>query len=50
MYVMATLCIIKLYQNRHPRINASAYSAFTVLGIAVFMGELDYNFFFIQFS
>ncbi|GJQ73534.1 hypothetical protein Trydic_g2965, partial [Trypoxylus dichotomus] len=40
MYIMAVLCMIKLYQNRHPRINASAYSTFTVLGVAVFMAML----------
>ncbi|KAK9746974.1 dsRNA-gated channel SID-1 [Popillia japonica] len=37
MYVMAVLIMVKLYQNRHPRINASAYATFTVLGVAVFM-------------
>ncbi|KAF2898206.1 hypothetical protein ILUMI_07968 [Ignelater luminosus] len=36
MYVMATLCIIKLYQNRHPDINATAYVTFVVLGFAIF--------------
>lgn len=40
MYVMAVLIMVKLYQNRHPRINASAYATFTVLGVAVFMGIL----------
>ncbi|KAJ8945172.1 hypothetical protein NQ318_001638 [Aromia moschata] len=37
MYIMAVLCMIKLYQNRHPDINATAYSTFTVLGAAIFM-------------
>jgi hypothetical protein len=39
MYVMAVLCMIKLYQNRHPDVNATAYATFTVLGMAIFLGE-----------
>ncbi|CAH1102697.1 unnamed protein product [Psylliodes chrysocephalus] len=31
MYVMAVLCMVKLYQNRHSDINATAYTTFTVL-------------------
>jgi len=38
MYVMAVLIMVKLYQNRHPDINATAYSTFSVVGIAIFMG------------
>lgn len=41
MYVMAVLCMIKLYQNRHPEINATAYTTFTILGAAIFMGKYD---------
>jgi hypothetical protein len=37
MYVMAVLCMIKLYQNRHPDVNATAYATFTVLGMAIFL-------------
>lgn len=42
MYMIAGLCMLKLYQARHPDINASAYSAYasfaavitlTVLGV-----------------
>lgn len=40
MYVMAVLCMVKLYQNRHPDINATAYATFGVLAIAIFIGEL----------
>ncbi|XP_023029154.2 sid-1-related A [Leptinotarsa decemlineata] len=40
MYVMAVLCMIKLYQNRHPEINATAYTTFTVLGGAIFLAML----------
>lgn len=38
MYVMAVLIMVKLYQNRHPDINATAYSTFSVVGIAIFIG------------
>ncbi|XP_066157287.1 SID1 transmembrane family member 1-like [Euwallacea fornicatus] len=44
MYVMAVLIMVKLYQNRHPDINATAYATFSVVGIAIFiamMGILD---------
>ncbi|KAJ8920109.1 hypothetical protein NQ315_011765 [Exocentrus adspersus] len=37
MYIMAVLCMVKLYQNRHPDINATAYTTFTVVGIAIFL-------------
>ncbi|CAH0555524.1 unnamed protein product [Brassicogethes aeneus] len=37
MYVMSVLIMVKLYQNRHPDINASAYATFTMLGFTVFL-------------
>ncbi|CAG9819072.1 unnamed protein product [Phaedon cochleariae] len=40
MYVMAVLSMIKLYQNRHPDINATAYTTFTILGGAIFMAMI----------
>ncbi|KAJ8958061.1 hypothetical protein NQ318_002073 [Aromia moschata] len=40
MYVMAVLCMIKLYQNRHPDINASAYITFGVLAVAILLGMI----------
>lgn len=40
MYIMAVLCIIKLYQNRHPGVNANAYFTFLLLAIAVLIGML----------
>lgn len=33
--------MIKLYQNRHPEINATAYTTFTILGAAIFMGKTN---------
>lgn len=43
MYTMAILIITKLYQSRHPDLNATAYAAFTVLGVAVFLGTENEN-------
>lgn len=37
---MAVLCMVKLYQNRHPDINATAYATFTVLGVAIFLAMI----------
>lgn len=49
MYVIAVLVMVKLYQNRHPDINATAYSTFSVVGIAIFIGMCDvYYFIFIS--
>ncbi|XP_045475522.1 SID1 transmembrane family member 1-like isoform X2 [Harmonia axyridis] len=40
MYVMAVLCMITLYQNRHPDLNASAYGTFSVLGFGIFLATM----------
>ncbi|KAK4877903.1 hypothetical protein RN001_010409 [Aquatica leii] len=40
MYVIAVLCIVKLYQTRHPDINATAYSTFSVLAVAILLGMI----------
>ncbi|XP_056644040.1 SID1 transmembrane family member 1-like isoform X1 [Diorhabda sublineata] len=40
MYVMAVLCMVKLYQNRHPDINANAYTTFGVLALAVVLAMI----------
>lgn len=39
MYVTAVLCMIKIYHTRHPDVNASAYSTFGVLAIAILLGN-----------
>ncbi|OWR52729.1 sid-1-related precursor 3, partial [Danaus plexippus plexippus] len=31
MYVIAVLCIVKLYQSRHPDVNASAHTTFMLI-------------------
>ncbi|XP_046979593.1 SID1 transmembrane family member 1-like [Schistocerca americana] len=38
MYVIAMLCMLKIYQTRHPDINASAYSTFGVLACVILIG------------
>lgn len=36
MYIMAILVMVKLYHNRHPDVNATAYATFTVIGVGIF--------------
>ncbi|XP_069597538.1 SID1 transmembrane family member 2 isoform X2 [Ranitomeya imitator] len=40
MYMIAGLCMLMLYQKRHPDINASAYSAYACLAIVIFFSVL----------
>ncbi|KAG8434521.1 hypothetical protein GDO86_012775 [Hymenochirus boettgeri] len=40
MYMIAGLCMLKLYQKRHPDINASAYSAYACLAFVIFFSVL----------
>uniref|UniRef100_A0A4W4ERG1 SID1 transmembrane family, member 2 n=1 Tax=Electrophorus electricus TaxID=8005 RepID=A0A4W4ERG1_ELEEL len=40
MYMIAGLCMLKLYQKRHPDINASAYSAYACLAAVIFFSVL----------
>lgn len=40
MYVIAMMCILKIYQTRHPDINASAYATFGVLALIIFIGMI----------
>ncbi|KAK9887856.1 hypothetical protein WA026_000164 [Henosepilachna vigintioctopunctata] len=49
MYIMAALCSVKLYQNRHADINATAYATFTVLGLIIFVAMIGilHSYFFI---
>ncbi|KAG8224444.1 hypothetical protein J437_LFUL001397, partial [Ladona fulva] len=37
MYVISVLCMVKIYQNRHPDINARAYATFTALAGVIFI-------------
>ncbi|XP_032663534.1 SID1 transmembrane family member 1-like isoform X2 [Odontomachus brunneus] len=38
MYVIAVLCMIKIYQTRHPDINARAPVTFGILALIIFVG------------
>lgn len=38
MYVICMLSMIKIYQTRHPDINANAYIVFGVLAIVIILG------------
>ncbi|XP_012280860.1 SID1 transmembrane family member 2 isoform X2 [Orussus abietinus] len=38
MYIMAVLCMVKIYQTRHPDINARAPVTFGVLALMIFFG------------
>lgn len=38
MYVIAVLCMVKIYQTRHPDINATAYTTFGILAVAILLG------------
>ncbi|KAJ9594365.1 hypothetical protein L9F63_014207, partial [Diploptera punctata] len=40
MYVISMLCMLKIYQTRHPDINASAYATFGVLAIVILIGMI----------
>jgi len=40
MYTIAILCMLKIYQFRHPDINANSYTAFGVLAFVIFVGVL----------
>lgn len=35
MYMIAGLCMLKLYQTRHPDINASAYAAYASFALVI---------------
>ncbi|KAI5640409.1 dsRNA-gated channel SID-1 domain-containing protein [Phthorimaea operculella] len=38
MYVIAVLCMVKIYQNRHPDVNASAHSTFILIAFIMAIG------------
>ncbi|CAM5080602.1 unnamed protein product [Eretmochelys imbricata] len=40
MYMIAGLCMLKLYQTRHPDINASAYSAYASFAVVICLAVL----------
>ncbi|XP_048488018.1 SID1 transmembrane family member 1 [Plutella xylostella] len=38
MYVTGVLCMVKVYQSRHPDVNARAHATFGVLALIIFIG------------
>ena len=38
MYMIGCLIMIKIYQTRHPDVNAHAHSAYCFIALIVFMG------------
>lgn len=40
MYVISVMSMLKIYQTRHPDINASASAAFAALALAVVLGVI----------
>lgn len=41
MYVISMLCMLKIYQTRHPDINAEAHAAFAFLAFVVLLGVVS---------
>lgn len=39
MYVLAVLSMVKIYQSRHPDINARAHATFAVLAVLIALGN-----------
>ncbi|XP_023929961.1 SID1 transmembrane family member 1-like [Lingula anatina] len=40
MYVIAVLCMLKIYQSRHPDISATAYSSYFCLAFVIFIAVI----------
>ena len=40
MYMIGCLIMIKIYQTRHPDVNAHAHSAYCFIALIVFMGVM----------
>ncbi|CAH8489613.1 unnamed protein product [Schistosoma rodhaini] len=40
MYILGMLVMLKIYQTRHPDVNASAHSAYMVMAVVIFLGVL----------
>ena len=40
MYIMACLCILKIYQNRHPDISANSHSSYMVMALIIIVAVL----------
>ncbi|KAL3885454.1 hypothetical protein ACJMK2_025511 [Sinanodonta woodiana] len=40
MYIMGCLCILKIYQNRHPDISAKAHSSYLLMAVVIFIAVI----------
>ncbi|KAL5015612.1 hypothetical protein ScPMuIL_007305 [Solemya velum] len=40
MYIIACLCMLKIYQNRHPDISARAHSSFLLMAFVIFIAVI----------
>ena len=40
MYMIGCLCMLKIYQTRHPDVNAHAHTAYCFIAFIVFMGVM----------
>ncbi len=40
MYILALILMLKIYQTRHPDINASAHSAYMVMAVIILVGVI----------
>ena len=40
MYMIGWLCMIKIYQTRHPDVNAHAHTAYCIIAFIVFIGVI----------
>ena len=40
MYIIAGLCMLKLYQKRHSDVNANAYKAYASFAVIIFFAVL----------
>ena len=45
MYVLAVLSMVKIYQSRHPDINARAHATFGVLAVLIALGNHSFSFY-----
>ena len=40
MYMIAWLCMLKIYQTRHPDINANAHTAYFAMSLVIFLAVI----------
>ncbi|KAK3598616.1 hypothetical protein CHS0354_019874 [Potamilus streckersoni] len=40
MYIMGCLCVLKIYQNRHPDISAKAHTSYLLMAVVIFIAVI----------